>query len=293
MTEHKSGDFILEKKIAAVTVLYNPASDLWDNIKSYLDQVQYLYLVDNSCSSNGALVAIANEYKGKIEYIANCSNLGIATALNIAAARAIKAGYMYLLTMDQDSVAVPGMVKSLMDVFDSEANVGLVSPIHSHKYSSHKNEKPEIYEVNAVMTSGNIISLKAFLDVGCFREDYFIDYVDVEFCIRLHVFNYKVLRNGNTMLIHNEGNISKVIIFNKDLYPVNSAPFRWYYKTRNYFYLKEEYEDKYPALLSAEKMQYRHNLLKIFFFEKKKINKLIMVLFGFIDYLRNKKGRRF
>ena len=85
-------------KLAGVVVLYEPGDCVLNNINSYIDSLETLYIVDNSSSNN------SKKFKGKkIRYIYNKGNLGIAEALNIGAKRAIKDGYKWLLTMDQDS----------------------------------------------------------------------------------------------------------------------------------------------------------------------------------------------
>jgi rhamnosyltransferase len=43
-------------KIAAVVILYNPELSILENIKSYIDQVEKLYVVDNSEASNESLI---------------------------------------------------------------------------------------------------------------------------------------------------------------------------------------------------------------------------------------------
>ena len=81
-------------KLAGLVVLYNPKENIMDTINNYINEVDVLYLIDNSNSDNSNL--FRNE---KIKYIPNKSNLGIAVALNMGAKKAIKDGYDWLLTM--------------------------------------------------------------------------------------------------------------------------------------------------------------------------------------------------
>ena len=59
------------------------------------------------------------------------------------------------------------------------------------------------------MTSGNLLSLKAFKSVGRFHDDFFIDYIDIEYCIRMNYNNYDVIRINDIVLEHDEGNLVK------------------------------------------------------------------------------------
>lgn len=51
-------------KLAGVVVLYNPDQKVINNINSYIDELDALYLVDNSSADNSTL--FMNE---KVEYI--------------------------------------------------------------------------------------------------------------------------------------------------------------------------------------------------------------------------------
>ena len=86
-------------KIAGMVTLYNPDELISENICSYLDDIHKLYVIDNSDNSNKMLLP----QNSKIIYMPNYKNVGIASALNIAAKAAIADGYNWLLTMDQDS----------------------------------------------------------------------------------------------------------------------------------------------------------------------------------------------
>src|SRR5690606_29661762 len=101
-------------KISGVVVLYNPDSGVLQNIKSYIDQIEYLFVVDNSEKVNDLLVAELKKIN-KIEYKNNFRNLGVATALNIGALKSINKGFDFILTMDQDSFAHPDMIRIMLN----------------------------------------------------------------------------------------------------------------------------------------------------------------------------------
>ena len=87
-------------KIAGVVVLYEPTDDDISNINSYLDYIDYLYVVDNSQNKNIERLHASE----KIEYIFNNGNLGLSEPYNNTCDLARKKGYKWLLTMDQDSI---------------------------------------------------------------------------------------------------------------------------------------------------------------------------------------------
>ena len=101
-----------------------------------------------------------------IVYIKNKSNLGIATALNQAANLAIKEGYDFLLTMDQDSLPDENMISKMIESIQ-ELNlndIGIISPVHVNKYDTLKVEKEKISYKFDAMTSGNLLNLKLLVN---------------------------------------------------------------------------------------------------------------------------------
>ena len=72
-------------RVAMMVTWYNPNDENINNIVEYLKFADKLYIVDNSSVNNKKLIKNSK----KIEYIPNMKNLGIATALNIAANKAI------------------------------------------------------------------------------------------------------------------------------------------------------------------------------------------------------------
>jgi GT2 family glycosyltransferase len=47
------------------------------------------------------------------------------------------------------------------------------------------------------MSSGNLLNLAAFKQVGAYNESFFIDYVDHEYCLRLKKKRFSILTLKN------------------------------------------------------------------------------------------------
>ena len=237
-------------KLAGVVVLFNPNDDVLDNIHSYIDVLDILYVVDNSSLDN------SKKFKGKkIKYISNHKNLGIAGALNIGANNAIGAGYKWLLTMDQDSYFDKNSVIKMLSFLEGVKNneivqnvlnvkldkIGLISPFHMTSIEQNKNPSGIDSPMN-VMTSGNIINLDAYLSVGGFKDWFFIDAVDFDYCLNLRKHHYEIYRLNYVILNHNLGNpVFKKVLF-KQMYSLNHSANRRYYIVRNRHYLYDLYK---------------------------------------------------
>lgn len=273
--------------IAAVVVLYNPENETIENIDSYINQVDKVYAVDNSEHKNESLIKILRDNK-KIEYIDNGGNKGIAHALNVGAEMALKEKYEYLMTMDQDSRASNGMIEKMLECDEkkNQAKIGILSPFHASKFHAASDEEKCI-EKKMVMTSGNLLSLKAFVAVGPFKEELFLDYVDNEYCLRLHKNGYKVIQASEAILHHNLGELSKHVLFGKNIFCYNYPPIRYYYRTRNVLATNRQY-DYFDYLYFRELVK---DLIKIVLYEENKMKKFQHIYFGIVDAIKGKMGK--
>jgi len=280
------------QKVAAIVVLYNPENTVINNLNSYVYQVDKLYVIDNSDNVNNYLVKQIMSIKG-VDYTWNKKNLGIAQALNLGARKAIEEEFDYLLTMDQDSEAPPEMVSNLLDCFLVDEKVASVAPLllsPAGRKVKIKNDEP-CEQVLTVWTSGNLLNLKIFKATDGFRDDFFIDYVDHEFCLRLIRLGFKIYLCHRVTVKHNLGNIKKINLLLRKIYPTNHSPLRLYYRTRNRYYVKKIYKHSVPEFFKGESLQFWRSYLKVVLFEKERIQKIKFIIKGYRDYKRNIFGK--
>ena len=280
----------MSTQIAGVVVLYNPDAEVISNIKSYSRSLARLYVVDNSeYVSEDIVLAIAED---NIEYIPFRQNLGIAKALNTGAEKAISDGFKWLLTMDQDSAASNGMVEELLTTthFYSENQIGIVSPQHIMPSTQQINTQ-DFEEATVVMTSGNLLNLDAYKKAGNFREDFFIDYVDHEFCLRLKLNGFKIIINNKAKLRHQLGQVKLYSLFWSTISSTNHNYIRRYYITRNRLATISSYRSKFPEYCSSELKTQFKEIIKLLLVEDDKLRKLKSIVRGYIDYKKNKLGK--
>lgn len=287
-------------KIAGVVVLYNPDKNVRKNIDSYIDDLDMLYVVDNSPEPNDN----SKYYKGKkIKYISNHGNKGIAYALNVGAKEAIKEKSEWLLTMDQDSSfkddslsKMIGFLKELKtnNIMSSALNLkydnlGVISALQRTRLNKDEKLKGIDYPL-VVMTSGNIINLDAYKKVGGFKDWLFIDAVDFEFCLNIKKHKYDIIQYNEAELNHNLGYINEYNFLGKTVYVTNHSAIRRYYITRNRHYLYDLYNEDFLDYCSIELGRTKKELLKIILFEDNKWNKIKAIYKGYKDYKRGIKG---
>lgn len=255
-------------RLAAVVIWYNPktVSNLIQNIESYSKFIEKVYIVDNSAENNEEL---AKKISNAI-YIPNNKNLGIATAQNIGCKRAMNDGFDWVLTMDQDSMFAENHFSEYLALADTAfiqdksaccfapmivdpskqilpVSVLIKSQVKKllkytlgKDFSKPKITRPPVEYPERVYASGNIINLTMWNSIGQFDDSLFIDEVDHEFCIRVKLNDFKIVRFNNVSLIHSLG-ARKRTFFLKCSY---HNDFRLFYIFRNKLIVYKRYSKK-------------------------------------------------
>ena len=84
------------------------------------------------------------------------------------------------------------------------------------------------------MTSASLTRIAAWKKVGGFREEFFIDFVDNDFCQKLRLSGYVILRTNACMMTHSLGEIRTIHIPGRGTKNVSThKPWRFYYMIRN------------------------------------------------------------
>ncbi|EKY29479.1 glycosyltransferase family 2 protein [Clostridium celatum] len=289
------------KEIACIIVSYNPDEGIERCFNSLINQVDKIYIVDNG--SRNDKLNILNELKRNneknVELLLNEENLGIATALNIGAKKAIEDGYKWILTMDQDSKAKDNMIDKMLEVyysFDREKRENIMSIfpnfVDERIQSIEENSKINSYEyVDAEITSGNLLRSDVFEKIGFFDDSLFIDLVDTDFCMRLNKNNIKMIKVRDAILYHSLGESQSVKSLFGKFNTSNHSALRRYYMTRNRFYTWEKYKDLNSFTLNRDKLLFKKEFVKIILGEKDTVNKVKMIFKGYRDYKNGIRGK--
>lgn len=185
----------------------------------------------------------------RIEYVANGANLGIGTALNQGIERVIAADCTSALLFDQDSEPADQLLVELPRALAAERmrnrRVALVGPAYEDArlrgvapfvrfgYLWLRRVRPDgvkLIDVDFLITSGSCVNLEVWRDIGSMDDALFIDFVDLEWCVRARSKGYSVLGAPALRLTHELGG-EPVKVFGRS-YPGHS-PVRHYYLFRN------------------------------------------------------------
>jgi rhamnosyltransferase len=275
-------------KLAGVVVLYEPDDSLLKNIDSYITYLDKLYVIDNSKESHKELFN-----NKKIDYTFYNDNKGIAKALNDGCKKAINDSFEWILTMDQDtyvpSEALDEMIKYIKK--NDTSKDGIITVWHESNLDTVRPKEKIDYPLDE-MTSGEILNLNIFKKIGEFREDFFIDGVDMEYNLRLKKNGYRIVRLNNVSINHNLGNVTYHKLFGKTFLCTNHSAMRNYYMQRNYRYINEAYKDIAPEFCDML-IHIKLRLFKIIMFENNKIAKIKAIFKGIKDYKKGITGKTY
>jgi rhamnosyltransferase len=277
--------------VAAVVVLYRPRTDTVFNIASYAPDVARVIAVDNTESPDATIVSALQGVPG-LRYIPMGRNSGLGAAIDTGVAAARTAGFGWVLTMDQDSTPGRRMIFELSRCAASCPGgrpLGLVSPILHLENGPDEPAFEGCRDALTTITSGSLLNVDAWAAVGGLDESLFIDQVDHEYCLRLHLNGFAVLECGAAWLSHRMGEMQERRLLGP-VYVSNHAPLRRYYITRNRLAVSRRYRTDFPEFLGREMRAMRHELLKVVLLEDHKIEKLVMSWRGYRDYRRGVTG---
>ena len=257
-------------KICSCIVIYNPSEEVISHVKDLLVFSNAVLVLDNSVSMNATSQKIS-KIPG-INYISFHENKGLAYALKYGAEFSVRNKYDYMLTMDQDSIFPLEHKDDILNLLNKNPQYSILAL----NYLETKPDSKPVYTVNEWITSGSFIKLDDYQKIDGFNKDLFIDYVDYDLCEQMISKGFKIGVMNNIHLGHQLGEPTTKKILGKKITYSNHSPARDYYRYRNELYLYLKNKKYYRSLHKAE----RKNLIIIMLFEKKRLQKLKMIMLG-------------
>lgn len=273
-------------KLAGIITLYHPDKNVLSNIETFLNQLDILYVLDNTENPDVSTRKMFSEI-GKVEYKAFGGNMGIAYAMNYAL-KAVK-GYDFLLTMDQDSYFLPGMMaKYKQKVEEQEKINSQKAGVYSVNFDPRVDAViPGCKKIDVAITSGSMIPVDIATKIGGFDENLFIDEVDNEFCYRVKKNGYDILEFPSIILKHSLGHQTFHQILGFHYNTFNHNALRKYYMTRNRIYVLR----KYPEIRCWYIKNIIKDVIKVVLAETDKKHKINYIIKGMKDGIINHMGK--
>jgi rhamnosyltransferase len=163
-------------------------------------------VVDNT---PGTEPTVADKASGpRVKVLRSGRNVGLAGALN-AGIRELPEDADAVLLLDQDSVLPRDVVEALAGYLE-DPTIGIAAPTpwdaaHDSSYDTLAALRSEVADRTDVITSGMLVRRSALERVGAFREDFFVDFVDIDFCLRLRRAGLRIVQDQRLKLPHSLG----------------------------------------------------------------------------------------
>ncbi|WP_318466381.1 glycosyltransferase family 2 protein [Photobacterium leiognathi] len=288
----------MSSKVCAIIVTYNSDIDAIDNIRNVSGSVSKVIVVDNNSNDElkESLLSLDKLNNNISVHFLN-ENIGLSKAQNFAIKYALKEGFNWFLMLDDDSKLSNEFVSKMLAFYEQEkkTEIGVIVPaikdLNSGDYSKFiinsfpiQRKFPDekvIYPLVAI-SSGMLINRDVFVNVGIMNEDFFIDYIDIDFSLRVSS-QYKIAYCPNVVLYHKLGVKRKVKFLFFNITVSNHSSFRRFYIYRNRIKVWLRYFRKYPSYIVYEILVSVLEFFKILFFEKNKLKNLISIVKGIVS----------
>lgn len=301
--------------VLGIIVSYFPdIQDLLSSLKELKKELEEVCLVENGSDPmiQKELKEILEKNKTlipKIHWIINPTNIGLASAQNLGIAYGMEKQVPFFLFLDDDSLLTKGSLSSMKDFLQSHSDYGMVAPKLIHLNSNRIQKYPIIHStgwiyrrplnekndflgnVSTVIASGSLVRENCFRNLGKMRDDYFIDSIDIEFCLRLRANDWKIAVLQSAVLKHKLGEEKAVKTPLGQIYPTNHSPLRRYYMIRNRIWTWKLYGLKFPLWFLYDIGNFIFDVIRFTLFDKERVKKWKMLGRGIVDGILEKKKR--
>jgi rhamnosyltransferase len=289
------------KSFGLIFVLYQPTEDFLGNLAKARAACPNVVAVDNSPEADVRLHECLREQG--MQVIVNRNAGGLAGAYNKGAEALLAQQCEVIFLLDQDSdIDASFFTKMMQACTDLGTDMFMVGP--------------KIYEINlergmpifppgkrfpksvriddqtagmfptlCIISSGSAISAAAYRKLGAFREDYFIEYIDVEYGLRASSQNVPVYMNAAVTMRQTTGQIER----HGKRFTTNHAAWRRYYGARNAVHCLNLYRS-YWGLHWMSGLLAIQQALCVLRFEPQKLKKVTAITCGYLDGVLGRLG---
>ncbi|MGH8031390.1 MAG: condensation domain-containing protein [Luteimonas sp.] len=289
------------KSFGLIFVLYHPSEEFLQNLAKARAICPDVVAVDNSPEADLPLHERLREQG--MQVIFNCNDGGLAGAYNKGAELLLARACEVIFLLDQDSDIDASFFDKMMQGCESlDTELFLVGP--------------KIYEVNLqrcmpsippgkrfpkmlriderteglfptlfIISSGSAISAQAYRKLGAFKEEYFIEYIDIEYGLRASSQGVPVYMNAAVTMRQTTGHIER----HGKLFTTNHVAWRRYYGARNAVHCLRLYRELW-GLHWLSGLLAIHQGLCVLLFEPQKRRKITAIACGYFDGLFGNLG---
>lgn len=282
------------RNTCVVIVTFHQDDGFLNRLERVQNQFPLVIIVDNS--SPPSVLSGNRPGLPNVHLVTNRTNLGIAAALNQGVNLAMQEGFEWVVTLDQDTILAMEMLATLLDVYQKSGGGNVV--IGSNYWDSHRKRnfiqcadtETGFQERKTLITSGTLAPLSLFKTMGYFREDYFIDSVDHEFCLRARAHGFRILISCRPVMEHSIGARVEKASWLRQFMSFNHSPVRKYFIARNTIATVKLYFFQEPMWGMRQIWRLLSDFASILLFENDKAKKITAFMVGLVHGLFGKMG---
>ena len=300
--------------VASVTVATNAARLLprqLDALKQQSQKLDEIVVVDNA-SSDGTVEMLATRYpEVTVLRLPENGGVGGGYAAGLTHTALVKK-HRWTWLLDDDSVppldGLQKLLEGLRHIAEGTAQPAVLAPVCVDLKTSASwpgmslqdgclvpmcgDPSQPLTFVDCVISSGSLIQRDAVEAAGLPRADFFMDFVDYEYCLRVRRHGFRIAVVRDSILEHEIGTVTTFNILGRKKFWAEHAPWREYYMARNETFTM--WQD-YPKLITKGFVLYRltRHAVGILLFGKRKLACLRMQCCGFLDGRAGRLGIRF
>jgi rhamnosyltransferase len=287
----------MKKPVCAVITAFNSDDKITETIRSIEAQVAQVVVVDDgSEEASFRQVEMATRNFPDVVLIRNTQNYGLGKTLNIGAEYAVKEGYEWMLTLDDNSKANENMVEEMFAAYDRlpskrQEKTAIIAPNYTTlKGVVYPGDETSIIETT--ITAGQLVKTVAWKQFGGFNEELIIGAIDHDFAFKAREAGYDMLLVPSAILHETPGPHPIVrSLFGKKFIVPNYSSKRYYYIYRNDIYLYKKYALTVPVWTFQAIISNIASFMKIIIFEPNRRQKTMMICRGCWDGLRGNLGK--
>ena len=289
------------KSFGLIFVLYQPTGGFLGNLLKAIAACANVVAVDNSPKEDEHLHECLR--RQGIEVIVNRNENGLAGAYNKGAEALLDRKCDLIFLLDQDSTIEAGFFDGMMEasaalgtdtfligpkIYEIALNkcMPVIPPGTRFPKPIRIDEQTEgIFPTLCIISSGSAISAAAYRMLGPFRNDYFIECIDIEYSLRANSRNIPVYMNAAVTLRQTNGRIEQRGKWST----TNHAPARRYYIARNSVHCLREYRSLSGLHWLSGLMAIRQAIC-VLLLDSQKLRKLTAIACGYLDGVFGRLG---
>ena len=280
---------------AAVVTAYHPDERLAAVVESALLSCDHVVVADNT---PGDAPSLAEKLADpRVRVLRSGHNRGLAGALNAGIAQ-LPAEAEAVLFLDQDSVLPPELVEGLLAHLAEDPRIGVVGPTPvdaetGSRYERTADRHAAVDDRPSIITSGMIVRRECFAAVPGFREDFFVDCVDTDFCLRIRRSGSRVVRDAGLVLPHSIGSGRDHKLGPLNVRVLHYPAWRHYWIARNGLVLSREFRGAERGFVIANALFMGRWLLVTALFDDRRRASVPAVLRGLLHGLTGHVSARY